>query len=220
MRRLIAALALLLAGEASAAVLVNPFGVRWGASPQEVQYYMVKTGFKFLGPTELGGDTNHFLHEHRYEGNLLGQYSDHIAPLFFGGHYFGMAVSVSPSPKKPASLIWEEMVSALTRQYGPPTSKVKPTQMVSLISVLKLLPDGEIKGKLMQMYAAADKNREIGPYMLQDLEIRVGTWVPDATWKFDNNVVVKAVMRAGWPDQYGLTALKPCVLYSNYDFLR
>jgi hypothetical protein len=200
--------------------LLNPLGIRWGASPQEAQYQLIRGGFKYVGPTELSGNPDHFLHEQRYEGDMLGQHSDHIAPLFFGGRFFSIAVSYSPTPERPAAMIWRQLVDNLTAQYGPPASVVKPQQMVSADAVLKILPDGEQKNQLLAMYASADKNRDIGRYMLQDLEIRVGSWVPEAVWAFSNAATVKAVMRAGIPDQYGLTALKPAVVFANYDLMK
>lgn len=200
--------------------LLSPLGIRWGASPQEVQAQLVRGGFKFVGPTELSGNPDHFLHEQRYEGTVLNIAADHIAPMFFGGRFFAVAASYSPTAERPASLIWKQLVDALTAQYGKPPSVSKPFQMISLVSVLKLLPDGESKNQLLAMYAAADGNRALGRFMLQDLEIRVGNWVPEAVWSFTNHATVKAVMRAGGSDQWGLTALKPAVVYANYDLMK
>ncbi len=200
--------------------LLSPLGIRWGASPQEAQFQLIRGGFKYTGPTELSGNPDHFLHEQRYEGNMVGQHSDHIAPLFFGGRFFSIAVSYSPTPDRPASLIWKQLVETLTAQYGKPAILSKPDQIVSAGAVLKILPEGELKSQLLTMYASADQNRALGRFMLQDLEIRVGSWVPEAVWTFANNASVKAVMRAGYPNQYGLTALKPAVVFANYDLMK
>ena len=54
-----------------------------------------------------------FLHEQRYDGEMLGMHSDHIGPLFYAGQFFALAVSYSPTEKKPASAIWESLVQKL-----------------------------------------------------------------------------------------------------------
>ena len=136
--------------------LLSPLGIRWGASPQETQYQLIRGGFKYVGPTELSGNPDHFLHEQRYEGDMVGLHSDHIAPLFFGGRFFSIVVSYSPTRDRPAAMIWRQLVDTLTAQYGRPASLSKPQQMVSLAAVLRLLPEGELKSQLLAMYASAD----------------------------------------------------------------
>ena len=72
----------------------------------------------------------------------------------------------------------------------------------------------------MRLYNAAEKDPAVGRFMMNDLQIQVGLWVPEAIWRFDNGAVVKAVMRAGGNGPYGLRALKPAVLYTRYDQLK
>lgn len=198
-----------------AAALLSPGGAKWGASPQEVQYYFSKQ-YKFLSPAPPEGNPDQFLHEQRYSGGFLGMDSDHVAPLFYGGRYFALAVSYSPNKENPASLIWEKLVTKLTSQFGKPKSKTKPLALLSIQAVLRLLPDSANKGQLMEMYNSADVDRRIGDYMIQDLQIQSGGWVPEAAWFFTNGANVKALMRAGFPDANGLRALKPVVVYTNH----
>jgi hypothetical protein len=205
-------------GSAGAAELISPQGLRWGASPQEVNYQLVKA-FKFIGPTDAP-NPDRFLHEQRYEGDVLGLHSDHIGPLFYAGRFFCLAVSFSPTPTSPASRIWDTLVAKLTALYGKPASKTKPLVLLSWNAMLRLLPAEANKGKLMELYNAADKDRVLGNYMLLDLQIAAGGWVPEAVWTFTNGATVKAVMRAGAIGEYGLSNLKPAVLYTRYEELK
>jgi hypothetical protein len=215
----ILALALLVpAPAARAADLISPQGVRWGASPQEVFAHYSKA-YKFVGPTEPA-NPDEFLHEQRYDGEMLGMHSDHIGPLFYAGQFFALAVSYSPTPTDPASKIWEKLVTKLTSIYGKPAKKSKPQQMISMQAMLRLLPPEANKGKLMELYNAADKDRMLGEYMLRDLQVQVNIWVPEAVWNFSNGATVKAVMRAGAANEFGLTNLKPAVLYTRHDQLK
>jgi hypothetical protein len=206
------------AGLAPAAVLLSPQGLRWGASPQEVGAQLSKA-FKFVGPTGAA-DPDRFLHEQRYEGDILGMHSDHIGPLFYAGRFFCLAVSFSPTAASPASQIWDTLVAKLTALYGKPVSKSKPLMLLSWNAMLRLLPPEANKGKLMELYNAADKDRVLGNYMLLDLQIAVGGWVPEAVWTFSNGASIKAVMRAGAINEYGLSNLKPAVLYTRYEELK
>lgn len=203
---------------ASGADLHPPVGGKWGSSPQDVAALLQKQ-FKFLGPQE-GPNLDLFLHEQRYEGHFLGRRSDHIAPLFFAGQLFSIAVSYSPDVNNPAAMIWESLVSKLEALYGKPEKKSRPMQMISLHAILALLPPEVDKNALLALYQGADRDRKIGAFMLQDLQIQTGSWVPEAVWRFSNGAVVKAVMRAGGSNQFGLVNLKPAVIYNRYDQLK
>ncbi len=212
------ALSLGLASSAGAADLVSPQGVRWGASPQEV-FANYSKAYKFVGPTEPA-NPDEFLHEQRYDGEMLGMHSDHIGPLFYAGQFFALAVSYSPTPADPATKIWEALTRKLTAVYGKPAKKSKPQQLLSWNAMLRLLPPEANKGKLMELYNAADKDRVLADYMLKDLQVQVKIWVPEAVWNFSNGATVKAVMRAGAANEYGLTNLKPAVLYTRHEQLK
>ncbi len=206
------------APRARAADLVSPQGVRWGASPQEV-FANYSKAYKFVGKAEPA-NPDEFLHEQRYDGDMLGRHSDHIAPLFYAGQFFALAVSFSPTDKDPASRVWEALVSKLTQIYGKPAKKSKPQHLLSWNAILRLLPPEANKGKLMELYNTADKDRQLGEYMLRDLQVQVQIWVPEAVWTFSNGATVKAVMRAGAANEYGLTNLKPAVLYTRHEQLK
>jgi hypothetical protein len=206
------------AAAVTATVLSPPAGLHWGASPQEVQTSLA-AAFKFVGPT-TAPDPDVFLYEQRFAGDVLGYASDHVAPMFYAGRLFSVAVSYSPAQGSPASLVWDALVEKLSAQYGPPKTKTKPLQLVSFLAILRLLPDTANKSELMTLYNAAEKDREGGTHAIYDLEIQAGSWVPEATWSFANGASVKALMRAGVPDQTGLRALKPAVVYSKYEMLK
>lgn len=200
--------------------LQAPFGIAWGAPPTQAVAILSRQ-FKFVGPTPAEGNPDEFLHEQRYTGTILGVESDHIAPLFYIGQFFGLAVSFSPKPTRPATMIWYDLLEKLTAQYGPPQSRTKPRRLVSKTAVLKLAPEEANKGSLLSMYAAADRPREIGEFNLLDLQVKTGDWVPEAHWEFNNGAAVKVVMRATGPDAEGLRQnLKPAVIYSKYDLFK
>jgi hypothetical protein len=201
-----------------AAELYPPAGVKWGSSPQEVGYLWQKY-YKFLGPQEAP-NPDLFLHEQRYEGNFLGLRSDHIAPLFFAGQLFSIAVSYSPDAQNPAAMIWETLVNKLEAVHGKPDKRTRPMQLLSFHAILKLLPPEVDKSALLALYEGADKDRRVGVYLLQDLQIQTGSWVPEAVWRFSNGAVLKAVMRAGGANQFGLQNLKPAVICNRYDQLK
>lgn len=204
--------------KALASDLISPQGVRWGASPQEV-FAAYSKAYKFIGPKD-SANPDEFLYEQRYDGDMLGMHSDHIGPLFYAGQLFALTVSYSPTPQNPASQIWETLVGKLTAIYGKPARKSKPQHLLSWNAILRLLPPEANTGKLMELYNAADKDRMLGEYMLRDLEVQVNVWVPEAVWNFQNGATVKAVMRAGAANEYGLTNLKPAVLYTRYEQLK
>jgi hypothetical protein len=206
------------ASTASATSLAPPAGLRWGASPQEVQKGLAGA-FTFVGPT-TPPDPDQFLYEERYTGDVLGLTSDHVAPMFYAGRLFSVAVSYSPSQTSAATRVWEALVEKLTSQYGQPAAKTKPMQLLSFQAVLRLLPDSANKTQLMTLYTAADGDRAASTYMILDLEVQVGSWIPEATWRFDNGATVKAVMRASAPGTNGLRALKPAVIYTRQDLLQ
>lgn len=210
------------AASAGAMHLTAPGGIRWGATPQEAQYYLDKTGFKFVGtgPEAVAGNPDQMLHEQRWTGKLNGYESDHVAPLFFGGRMFSFAVSYSPTPDVPAAQLWERLVKALELQYGKPKSRTNPTQMLSLKAILSIAPGWANKGQLMQLYNTAGIDRVKGEHIMNDLQIQIGTWIPDALWEFENSCTVRVVMRAGNPDQNGWRMLKPAVTYTKWDLLK
>lgn len=216
---LIIATALLLAPlKATAAELYPPGGVRWGGTPQEVGALWQRY-YKFLGPQE-GPNPDLFLHEQRYEGSFLGHKSDHIAALFFAGQLFSVSASYSPDTNNPASMIWEELVEKVEKTHGQPEKRSKPMQLLSLHAILALLPPEIDKNALLELYQRADKDRRIGNYMLRDLQIQTGSWVPEAVWRFSNGGVIKVVMRAGAANQFGLQNLKPAAIYIRHDQLK
>jgi len=212
-RLVLAALLIWPANAARASALLSPLGIRWGASPQAVQAQLVQAGFKFDGPNGAA-PPDQFLHEQRYEGRVLGLDSDHIAPLFFGGRFFAVVASYSPTPENPATRIWETLATKLTALYGPPASRSKPFQLLSLNAILSLLPPDTDKSQLLKFYGAANKDPEHGKYVLLDLQVETGSWIPEAVWTFANGATVKAVMRAGPRTPYGFTNLKPAVIYA------
>jgi hypothetical protein len=201
-----------------AADLFPPGGVRWGGTPQEVGALWQRF-YKFLGPQE-GPNPDLFLHEQRYEGSFLGQKSDHIAALFFAGQLFSVSASYSPDANNPASLIWEALVDKVEATHGRPDKRSKPMQLLSLHAILALLPPEVDKNALLELYQRADKDRRIGNYMLRDLQIQTGSWVPEAVWRFSNGAVIKVVMRAGTANQFGLQNLKPAAIYTRHDQLK
>jgi hypothetical protein len=202
----------------SAAELFPPGGVRWGGTPQEVGALWQRS-YKFLGPQE-GSNPDLFLHEQRYEGSFLGQKSDHIAALFFAGQLFSVSASYSPDTNNPASLIWETLVEKVEATHGKPDKRTKPMQLLSLHAILALLPPEIDKNALLELYQSADKDRRIGNYLLRDLQIQTGSWVPEAVWRFSNGAVIKVVMRAGAANQLGLQNLKPAAIYTRHDQLK
>ncbi len=218
LKRAMVVLGLLAAAPGPAAELLSPQGIKWGASPQEVFGHFNKI-YKFVGPT-APANPDEFLHEQRYDGDMLGMHSDHIGPLFFAGQFFALAVSFSPTDKHLATDIWETLVAKLTAVYGKPHSKSKPIQLLSWNAILKLLPPEANKNKLLELYNATDKDRALGHYMLLDLQVQIRSWVPEAVWTFSNGANVRAVMRAGAANEYGLTNLKPAVLYTRYEQLK
>ena len=203
------------------ASLVAPLGIQWGKSPADVERQLTKQNFKLTSPSASPAESlDHFLAEQRYEADVLGKRSDHVAPLFFNGQFFSLVASFSPAPDRPASMIWTDLVRTLTAQYGKPATLSRAERMMSLIAVLKLLPESPEKNELMTLYAAADADRVAGPYLIQDLEIRVGLWVPEAIWKFDHGMTIKAVMRAVGGLATGLSALKPAVIFTNPEIMK
>ena len=200
--------------------LQAPFGIPWGAPPGQAVAILSRQ-FKFVGPTPPEGNADEFLHEQRYAGTILGNASDHIAPMFYIGQFFGLAISFSPTPERPASMIWYDLLERLSAQYGPPQSRTKPRRLISRAAVLKLAPDDAQKAALLSMYAAADRPRDVGEFNLLDLQVKTSDWVPEARWEFKNGAAVKIVMRATGPDPAGLRQnLKPAVVYSKYDLFK
>ena len=215
---ILAAVLLLGPIEAHAADLFPPGGVRWGGTPQEVGALWQRY-YKFLGPQE-GPNPDLFLHEQRYEGSFLDQKSDHIAALFFAGQLFSVSASYSPDGNNPASLIWEQLVEKVEAIHGRPEKRSKPMQLLSLHAILALLPPEIDKNALLELYQRADKDRRLGNYMLRDLQIQTGSWIPEAVWRFSNGGVIKVVMRAGAANQFGLQNLKPAAIYIRHDQLK
>lgn len=203
---------------AAAAELQPPAGVKWGSTPQEVANLWQKY-YRFLGPQEAP-NLDLFLHEQRYEGNFHGFQSDHIAALFFAGQLFSVSASYSPDPGNPASLIWESLVAKLEAVHGKPASRTRPMQLLSFHAILKLLPPEVDKSALLALYQGADKDRRLSSYLLTDLQIQTGSWVPEAVWRFTNGAELKVVMRAGGANQFGLLNLKPAVIYIRPDQLK
>lgn len=204
--------------EARAAELYPPAGVKWGSTPQEVGA-LWQTYYKFLGPQEAP-NLDLFLHEQRYEGMFHGFQSDHIAALFFAGQLFSVSASYSPEPGNPASLIWESLVAKLEAVHGKAQSRTRAMQLLSFHAILKLLPPEVDKNALLALYQGADKDRRLGSYLLMDLQIQTGSWVPEAVWRFTNGAALKVVMRAAGANQFGLLNLKPAVIYMRSDQLK
>lgn len=199
-------------------VLFAPLGLTWGATPTEVDQVLIHSNF-ILTPNQ-GGAVETFLDERRYAGEVLGFPADHVAPLFFASQLFGVAVSFSPAPTRLASMIWEATVEKLTQAYGRPVMRSKPTQIISWNAVLRLLPEEANKSLIMTLYNQAEKDPAMGRGIINDLQVQIGLWVPEATWLFSNGASVKAVMRAGANGVYGLRSLKPAVLYTRYEQLK
>src|SRR5688500_9470048 len=78
----------------------------------------------------------------------------------------------------------------------------------------------ETRSNLLTMNKEATEDTVNGRYMIMDMQIQVGSWVPEAIWHFDNDVTVKAVMRASAPNDKGLRALKPAVLIVNHSIMK
>ncbi len=117
-------------------------------------------------------------------------------------------------------MIWEELVDKVEAVHGRPEKRSKPMQLLSLHAILALLPPEVDKNALLELYQRADKDRRIGNYMLRDLQIQTGSWVPEAIWRFSNGGVIKVVMRAGAANQFGLQNLKPAAIYIRHDQLK
>lgn len=215
---LASALSLAAAAQARAQGLAAPLGLTWGESPQAVERQMTQRGFAPIAGQV--GALESFLDERRYTGEVLGMAADHVAPLFFASQLFAVAVNFAPTSDRLASWIWESAVEKLTAAYGRPVKRTKPIQLISWNAVLSLLPPEANRTVLMQLYNAAAKDPVLGRALLNDLQIQVGLWAPEAIWRFDNGAVVKAVMRAGGAGEYGLKALKPAVVYTKYEQLK
>ena len=199
-----------------AASLTAPLGLTWGQSPATVDQELRK---KFT-PVEQGIAVERFLDEFRYAGQVLGMPTDHVAPLFFTSQLFGVAVNFTPTTQLPAAMIWEQAVERLTAAYGQPAKRTKPIQLLSWNAILRVLPPEANQTEIMRLYNAAEADPNFGRFFMNDLQIQVGLWVPEAIWYFDNGAVAKVVMRAGGNGPYGLRNLKPGVMYMRYEQLR
>lgn len=219
--RLVVASGLLLAlnpGAAFAADLVAPLGLRWGASPTEVGTQLRKT--HQVMSLEPAPDSEPMVVEQRYSGEFLGMACDNIRPIFYGGQLFSVSAYYAPTPTRPASYTWEILVSQLERQYGKPSHRTKPLPLLSLNAVLHILPVEANRGKLMELYNAADNQRHLGAYLLMDLQVQTGAWAPEAKWIFANGATLKVAMRASGKTEYGLVGLKTVVIMSRHEQLK
>lgn len=218
MRAFVATALLLAASSARAVELFPPLGLTWDASPADVDAELAKSGFVPVPVPVASVET--FLEERRYSGMVMGLSADHVAPLFFASRLFGVAVSFSPTEARRASALWEISVERLTRLYGKPAVLTRPSQLISWNAVLRLLPPQANRSAIMSLYNAAAKDPAAGRVLMNDLQVQVGLWIPEAIWRFTNGATVKAVMRAGGANEQGLSALKPAVLYTRYEAFR
>jgi hypothetical protein len=202
---------------AAPASLPPPYLLMWAKTPPDVQALLGKR-LTFVSSQPAAPDPDLFLYEQRYKGEALGMASDHIAPLFVAGRMIAIAASFSPDAKNPASKIFDKLVAKLTAQHGQPKVRTKPDELVSLNAILKLVPE-DVRNHLTQMYSAVADDPELGRYVLMDLQIQVGSWVPLGTWLATDGSSVRVVMRAGAPGAYGLKPLKPAVIWARRDIL-
>jgi hypothetical protein len=196
----------------TAGALVLPLGLSWGMSPQAAQASLAGKNLKFVGPT-APASLDELLHEQRWEADVLGRRSDQVAPLFFGGQLFGVAVSWSPTPEDPASRIWESMTERFKATYGKPARLIKAPELVSADAILRLIPPEVDKSALMAVYAKVGQDPVLGRFFLLDLEVMSRVWTPDATWEFDGGAVLRVVMRAATTGGYNVQNLKPAVIW-------
>jgi hypothetical protein len=110
-------------------------------------------------------------------------------------------------------------VDQVTRQYGKPRFKSKPQPLLSWNAVLQVVPAEANKSALLSIYNEADRDPRNGRYILQDLQVQAGLWVPEAFWNFADGGAIKVVMRASGRNQYGLMAIKPLLLILRHDMV-
>jgi hypothetical protein len=165
----------------------------------------------------IAGVSGLYLAEQQYEGEVFAARADRVVPLFFLSQLFGLVSSFPPSPDAPASLIWERLVEQVTRQYGPPRTRTKPVSLLSWNAVLQVIPPEANKSALLRIYNEADRDPKVGGYVLQDLQVQTGLWVPEATWPFQKGGSIKAVMQAGGRNEFGLFALRPLLIMVKHD---
>jgi hypothetical protein len=169
-----------------------------------------------LSPAGISGL---FVTEQHYEGEIFAAKADRITPVFFMSQLFGVAASFPPSSDTPASLIWERLVDQVTRQYGKPRFKSKPVPLLSWNAVLQVVPPEANKSALLSIYNEADRDPKNGRYVLQDLQVQSGLWVPEAFWNFADGGAIKVVMRASGRNEFGLIAIKPLILILRHDMV-
>lgn len=165
------------------------------------------------------GISGFFVTEQHYEGEIFAAKADRITPVFFMSQLFAVAASFPPAPDAPASLIWERLVDQVSRQYGKPRFKSKPAPLLSWNAVLQVVPPEANKSALLSIYNEADRDPRNGRYILQDLQVQAGLWVPEAFWNFADGGAIKVVMRASGRNEFGLVAIKPLLLILRHDML-
>ncbi len=165
------------------------------------------------------GITGFFVTEQHYEGEIFAAKADRITPVFFMSQLFAVAASFPPTPDAPASLIWDRLVDQVSRQYGKPRFKSKSAPLLSWNAVLQVVPPEANKSALLSVYNEADRDPRNGRYILQDLQVQAGLWVPEAFWNFADGGAIKVVMRATGRNEFGLVAIKPLLLILRHDML-
>lgn len=212
--------------------LVPPFELQWGGTPDSVVNLLSRVMRPIsdvpISPppaaqpggspvVEPAGMMGLFLSEQQYEGEIFAAKADRITPLFFMSQLFGLMASFPPSPEGPAALVWERIVEQVIRQYGAPRFRSKPVPLLSWNAVLQVVPSEANKSALLKIYNEADRDPQIGRYVLYDLQVQTGLWVPEATWRFPGGGAIKVVMRAGGRNEFGLMAIKPLLVILKHD---
>lgn len=171
-------------------------------------------------PTGVPGTTGMYVSEQHYEGEIFAARADRITPVFLMSQLFGFMVNFPSAPDTPAALLWERIVEQVSRDYGPPKTRTKPSSLLSWNAILQVVPPEANKSALLRIYNEADRNPQLGLYVLQDLQVQTGLWVPEAIWPFQDGGVIKVVMQASGRNEFGLTAVRPLLIILKHDMFR
>ncbi len=193
--------------------LPAPFGLAWRMPLSEAKAKMESSGFTYVtGELPIMADS--FVNEVRFSGQALGEDAEHVALLFFAGELTAVTLSFATTSLKPASRIWENIVAKLEGELGPPLSKTKPMELLSIHAVLDVLPEETDKSKILSIYKSIARDGELARFVIKDLQIQVKDWIPEAVWQFSGGTRIKVFVRTGPMNEYGLKILKPAVTYA------
>ncbi len=163
-------------------------GVNWGASTAELKTSFSKK-YKFLKEEKL--TNKHLSRSQHYEGTYAGFKNVLMFASFNQDKFIGFTATI-PINQNSLSLYWERVVDQMKDKYGKPTKITAPPNLNATKGFSSTLRERFRSNKnaetLAQIYDRSDQAMEQNRNELLDTKIYDGTWVPEATWHFENGI--------------------------------